>query len=326
MNDRAGKVAMHVLRVDTAQRTVALGLLISHLTTRTPLSDLAAGHPDLVAAVNLGYFDFRAGAPVGPLVDRGRPVVMSTAHRVAMGIDQAGRAVATTTWLRASIRAGHRVLRVTAVNALRPPLGLVVYTHRWGSQPLNGLGERSRIVTAAGHSRPIGVHHVVPQHGYLVVANGEKALGDLVALGTRHKVTLSASVRSAAHTQLRQAFSVGTQLVVNGNKPPHHHFTCNSYMTPSPARTAIGYADHGKQLILAVVSSHTGTKLHGLDNAQMSRLMIELGAQRAYQLDGSGSSEMVARLRGTGQLSIRNYCSDGQQRPMPLGLGLFSHS
>src|SRR3954452_22266511 len=92
---------------------------------------------------------------------------------------------------------------------------------------------------------------------------------------------------------------------------------------PQPARTAIGMANGGRNLILAVVTDHPGTTMHGLDASQMSKLMVELGAAHAYLLDGSGSSEMIARMPSTGRLSLRNYPADGAERTMPVGLGIF---
>jgi hypothetical protein len=93
---------------------------------------------------------------------------------------------------------------------------------------------------------------------------------------------------------------------------------------PMPARNAVGFANHGRRLIIAVVTDHPGTKVHGLDNKQMSGLMVQLGASRAWAFDGSGSAELIARMPGTSKLAIRNYPADGAERPMPVGFGVSS--
>jgi hypothetical protein len=54
--------------------------------------------------------------------------------------------------------------------------------------------------------------------------------------------------------------------------------------------------------------------------------MTDLGASKAFDFDGSGSAEMVARLRPGQPVSQLTYPSDGVQRPMPLGLGVFTRS
>ena len=78
-------------------------------------------------------------------------------------------------------------------------------------------------------------------------------------------------------------------------------------------------------LIIAEVedepNSHNPT-VHGLDESQMSKLMVQLGANRAFAWDGSGSTELLARFRGASSLSLRTYPADGDERPMPVGFGV----
>jgi hypothetical protein len=65
--------------------------------------------------------------------------------------------------------------------------------------------------------------------------------------------------------------------------------------------------------------------MHGLDAAQMARLMKDLGAGEAYLFDGSGSTELLARMPSNpSALSLRNYPADGAERAMPVGFGIFS--
>jgi hypothetical protein len=74
------------------------------------------------------------------------------------------------------------------------------------------------------------------------------------------------------------------------------------------------------------VADNPGTPMHGLDSAQMARLMKDLGAQEAYLFDGSGSTELLARMPSNpGQLSLRTFPADGVERPLPVGFGIFKH-
>jgi hypothetical protein len=75
--------------------------------------------------------------------------------------------------------------------------------------------------------------------------------------------------------------------------------------------------------------------MHGLDQDQLARVMQNLGARNAFLWDGSGSSEMLARVPHAGDhancvnpddhLSCRNYPADGQERWQPLGIGIFQN-
>jgi len=48
-----------------------------------------------------------------------------------------------------------------------------------------------------------------------------------------------------------------------------------------------------------------------------------LGAAEAYMFDGGGSSEMVVRPHPGARLSIRNHPSDGRERRIPVGFGIY---
>jgi hypothetical protein len=102
-------------------------------------------------------------------------------------------------------------------------------------------------------------------------------------------------------------------------------FSCNSLGTKQPARTEIGFSNGGKTLILAIVADDPAKSQHGLDENQMSELMVQLNASQAFAFDGSGSTELLARLGSSKPLTMENYPADGQERPMPVGLGIFSH-
>ena len=76
--------------------------------------------------------------------------------------------------------------------------------------------------------------------------------------------------------------------------------------------------------MIAIVTDHRRDGMHGLDQKEMSRLMVELGVDKAFSWDGSGSSELLARMPGRQSLSMRNYPADGSERPIPVGFGVFS--
>ncbi len=54
--------------------------------------------------------------------------------------------------------------------------------------------------------------------------------------------------------------------------------------------------------------------------------MRELGSVDAFSLDGGGSSTLVARAPGAATVSVRNHPSDGAERPVPNGIGIFATS
>jgi hypothetical protein len=334
--DPAGSVVIHVLRANLASRHVHVKPLVSKLAERAPLSQLAAHRHHLVAATNTGYFDFRTGAPDGPFISRGRALMLSTSPEQVAGIGRNGLAEAGEVWLAAQLTSASVSHAVSAINELRPPSGLAVYTPAWGSRVFVDRDATTRTavsgVIGSRPSRSSGNHSggggsgtdvTIPAHGELLVATSRSAqswLDDLKAGGT---LSSSTTVKTSAAVPFRQAYGVGSQIVAQRGHPITG-FSCDSANTRTPARTSIGYAKGGRQLVLVTVDDHPGTMIHGLDEDQMSKLMVQLHVTQAYAFDGSGSTELLARKRGTTSLTLRTYPGDGVERPMPLGLGIYS--
>ncbi len=51
--------------------------------------------------------------------------------------------------------------------------------------------------------------------------------------------------------------------------------------------------------------------------------MRSLGATDAFNLDGGGSTELVARDTDDSAVTVRNHPSGGAERPVPNGIGVF---
>jgi len=322
-SDPKGVVSMHVLTVDLTQTTITVRPLVRHLAQRSRLSDLAAGHPRLVAATNTSYYDFGTGAPLGPVVRGGQPLTAFAGARRVVGFGTDRRVRFGNLRLVGSVTVASSTRSLAALNVRQIPTGLTLYTPTWGYQLIHlPYGAYVRYVSSGKISSALGRYTTPPKSGQLMlVGRGQTAVNWLSSLRKGQAVTTHRSVRSDTSVAFVQAYQAGTTLV----STPGVVITGLSCRIryPQPARTAIGYANGGRKLILAVVTDHPGTTMHGLDASQMSKLMVELGAGHAYLLDGSGSSEMLARMPATGRLSLRNYPADGAERTMPVGLGVF---
>ena len=64
------------------------------------------------------------------------------------------------------------------------------------------------------------------------------------------------------------------------------------------SRTAVGLADNGRTLFVVAVEGENKRKSHGLSFEETARLMRELGADDALQLDGGSSSSLVLQENG----------------------------
>jgi hypothetical protein len=330
--DSDGYVRMHVLRVSLTTVGVSVHPIAGHLASRTPLSVLARGRKHLAAATNAGFFDFRVGAPTGPVVDSGHAFLGTSTPQQVVGINSLGRAQAATLALKAAATVGTAKHALQGLDMLTPPVGVSVYDGRWGSSPVPlPRDATSRTVSAGAVSSGVGAHVTVPAGGLLLVGRGSTARTWLAALRRGQRVTYSSTVTSPTAHPFRTAFAVGTTLVAGG--VARHGLGCRAD-EPQPARTAIGFTASGATLVIAEVEDEPWRFVHGLDNDQMARLMHDLGAAQAFELDGSGSTEMLAHITAASNsicqrtnmsgMSCRTFPADGQERPMPVGIGIFS--
>jgi hypothetical protein len=324
--DATGFVDMHVLTADVLTPGLSFRPLVRKLAMRSKLSDLARGHSRLVAATNTGYFDFGMGTPLGPVVYKRLPMLGSATPVRVVGFNALGRLQAGHLSVTGTVTAATSSRRLVGLNVLNPETGITAYTTRWGSAPVD-LPYRavSRYVDNGVVTSSIGDFTRAPRTGSLLVARGSSAVAWLSSLRRNDAVTVRRTVTTDAPAAFTQAYAVGSQLVLPGGVA-RTGLTCRRRY-PMPARTAIGFADRGRRLILTIVADRPGTSMHGLDANQMSRLMADLGAREAYLLDGSGSSELLARMPASRtRLSLRNYPADGgpdAERPMPVGFGVF---
>ena len=83
-------------------------------------------------------------------------------------------------------------------------------------------------------------------------------------------------------------------------------------------RTAIGI-DHDTGQVLVVVLDGRSEVSRGATMLEMAKLFERLGVEDALNLDGGGSSIMLAR-QADGALAVMNSPSDGHPRPVANGL------
>jgi exopolysaccharide biosynthesis protein len=90
--------------------------------------------------------------------------------------------------------------------------------------------------------------------------------------------------------------------------------------TTAAIRTAAGVSQDGRCLYLMALD---GTSL-GLTIQDLALTVRDFGAAQAVNLDGGGSSTLVARDPGQSRVAVRDHPSGGAERPVPNGIGVFT--
>jgi len=87
-------------------------------------------------------------------------------------------------------------------------------------------------------------------------------------------------------------------------------------------RTVVGVNEKGTKLTLLVVDGRQAGVSIGMTYEDLSKEMIRLGCYDAINLDGGGSSAMVARDLASGKMVTCNKPSEGKERPVATVLGV----
>ena len=291
-----------------------------------PLSAQAA-RAGAVAAVNGDFFDInRTGAPNGPAVDDGRLVKSAkpgwSTATAGVGADGLGRIADVLLDGEITLPGG----RTVPLDRLNSPTveedGIAAFTSLWGTAGrgrsldtaarrvtevvVNG-GEVASVTDAPGSG-------AIPADGFVLL--GREKGGDLLrTLNPGDRVTLAYRARPVTGGK---GFAVGGNAVLlrDGRPLP---------LTDPAAhpRTAAGFSADGRRMLLMTVDGRQ-VDSRGVTLAELAALMREAGAHDAINLDGGGSSTLLAREPGQERGQLENSPSDGAERPTPNGVGLFA--
>ncbi|MFD0691799.1 phosphodiester glycosidase family protein [Actinomadura fibrosa] len=343
---RSGWTRAHVLNAALGGK-VRAGLLGGKVTETRKLSE-AADREGAVAGINGDFYDINeTNAAIGPEIKDGVPRKGTDQRSTVATIGEDGAARLADVLLEGKVTLAGAVHKINALNAATAAAdGITVYTDQWGPG-LRTLGAATGPYTelVVSGSKVTAVHGEltttpVPDGGLVIVGRGTAAAtlaaaakpGDAASLdfGLRTEVTSRAKapgVRGSAPgrdtdspVKPRTALGSNAVLVRDGKAIDLPPSTGNDALKP---RTAIGWAEGGKRLLLVTVDGSANFSA-GVTYDDMALLMARLGAHEAFMLDGGGSSDLVARTPGDRGVSVVNTPSDGSERPIPNGVGLFT--
>jgi hypothetical protein len=335
-----------LLEVDLRNPRVSLDLLYpGAVADRRPVSQLAdtAG---AVAAVNGDFFNINeTNAPVGPAIAGGRdlkgPVPvgqrfgpgapgLSTEDVFGVGTDRVGRLDRLA--LRGAALTPDGPIRLDGLNqyAIRVG-GIGAFTQDWGTASRT----RSTCGTDTDRSAPCSENttEVVVDRGVVASVGDEPGAGAI----PRGSVVLVG--REGGADVLRDELEVGERvrlqydLVPTGRRPFAFAVGAPGILrdgqplaglddTALAPRTSAGVSADGKRLYLLTVDGRSEAS-QGLTLLELADLMRRLGADDAVNLDGGGSSTLVARDAGDRRVTVENVPSDGAERPVPNAVGVF---
>lgn len=309
-HDARGPIRAYLLAIDWKAKGITIDYADDGAVKRTaPVKQILA-RDKAVAGVNGDFFDIGdTGAPIGIGKDRQRGLLHGRAAgwNSAFYFTKQGRPDIGV--LRTMVTIKERPgLRVTNVNSPAVTAGSVgVYTSAWGATSgyriTDGQTSHVRMVLVR-NGRVVRNTVRLPTgtaiRGQMLVGRGD---------GAKALVGFKRGTRLTVHTHLQGA----PQMAITGNAFLVHDglITARDDAEMHP-RTAIGIDNDTHEILLLAIDGRQSFS-RGYTMVEMANQLVDLGADEAINLDGGGSTTMVAK-RSDGVIGVINSPSDGFQR------------
>lgn len=330
--DQRGWADGQYLTIDLSDKAVSTDLLTSGpVASGGPLS-AAANKAGAVAGVNGEFFDIgNSNAALGGEVQSGQLLKSADAGgRDHVGVSKDGIAQLVDLAVDSTATfagADHKVLTINAANGGGVPAnGLVAYTPIWGDYSRNrgftGVASENIAEVLVQNGKVVSVtptgpagSGAIPADGFYLVGRDAAATA-LRALQPGDALTLHYQLADNAAKSMKFALGQGGTIVRDGQVVPG----LDRSIAP---RTALGFKNGGRTLVLATWDGPGGTGKGGVGIDREAQDLADRGIETAVNLDGGGSTTMVARALGDDGTTVRNVPSDGQERNDPNGVGVF---
>jgi hypothetical protein len=203
------------------------------------------------------------------------------------------------------------------------PNGIGLFTPLWGtyarSGAARGLSSVTEVLVRHGRVARVSDHAgagPIPSGAFVLLGAGSG--GRRLA---RLRVSQSVAVRYTQQTLARAPFG----FALGGKYRLLRAGAVQSGLPVAPGaeRTAVGFSGGGMTMWL-VATEGREVSAAGLDLPELAVFMRGLGVRDAVDLDDGGSTTIVSRLPGRSSPTLLNRPSDGSERRVANGIGLFA--
>lgn len=303
------------------------------LTERQSVTKMAA-ETGAVAAINADFFNMsKRGAPFG-IVLKDQELISS------MGLISYWYSLGITGDKTAAIEKFGFTGKVTAPTGVAYPLQGVnkeeynpsegrkshfnqmnLYTPKFGKTSLGQIPGYNTTEVVFRNNTAVEVRinkpgAAIPADGYVLWGNGPAA----VFLQQNFPVGATAQVDYATlPTAQNWQQAVGGNVLLVDKGQALTYFPVDNAVKHINARTAVGISQDGKTLYMVTVDGARPVYLE-----ELADIMVEVGAYRAVNFDGGGSTTLSARMLGETSVKLINQPKDGVERRVPTGLAVYN--
>ncbi len=337
---RDGWYNIHVLKVDLSNKYLSVDTLtdIEAFSKRASTTKMA-NQRDAIAAVNGSFFTpagTGVGYPVGVIVessdiqcasdninrysDSMASLSITNSNKPVLDFWKADMALTSKGGVSVPFHHYNKAIRNGSTD-------IYVYDKKWGNKAYGAteaMPDLFQMVVKDGE-----VTHLItgqpaipiPENGFVVVTGkeGARKLGSSFTIGDSVDMSI---VTTPDWKDVKMSVSASAILVDNGVIPSKFSFAASDIMVKSP-KTALGFSKDGKTMYMVTVDGRQTASI-GLTLNDMALFMQSIGAHNAVNMDGGGSTTMVARPLGESDAKVMNNPSDGVTRTVINAVGVFT--
>ncbi|MGW9126569.1 stalk domain-containing protein [Paenibacillus chitinolyticus] len=347
-NNKKVSATANVVEVDLTNPYVKLDVIAGKNNQFTDKQTVAtmAKSAGAVAAVNGDFFNTQAeGVPLGPQITNGQ--IMSTPSNkmsglYAFGITKDNKPVIDLFAFQGAVKAKDGTsFELGGINKTyywyddgthSHTDGLFMYTDAWGQVDRSNDGKSvpTEVLVQDGVIKQIAPDTVIkiepPKNGYILRAAGKSAqfVKEHLKVGDPLTTDYAFINQRTGTAYANDAFKTmigGHSILVDGAKATSFSRDVSS-LGGYRSRTGVGYSQDMKKAYLVTADKNDNSA--GMSLQEFQRFLIQIGAYKAMNLDGGGSTQMVERPLGTNNIQLAHVTEYGTQRAVVNALGVFS--
>ncbi|WP_077369547.1 phosphodiester glycosidase family protein [Anaerosalibacter sp. Marseille-P3206] len=323
---------INVLRVDLQDEYTEVKGLFSNkgISKREKVSTMV-NESNAIAGVNGDFFNYKPFAsPIGTLINDGEIIsspmerqyakpafVLDNNKNVQIAyFDKKLAAVSSAT--------GKEVILSAINKASQAYAEVMLYNKHWGAQSIgnklhNDLIEIVVIDDVVTEVRIGQPPIAIPENGYVLV--GRERVKDRLLDNFHVGDTVQLNLTTTPNLENIKMAIGGGSIILKDGVPMNSH-----NIAPGLApRTGMGVSQDGKELIIATIDGRD-TSYKGVNEKTFGSILKELGSYNAIMFDGGGSTAMAVKYVDESQAKLVNRPSDGGERKVINGVGLFSNA
>lgn len=333
MDSGRGKQKIHFVEFDPAQTNLELqaGTKDGYVYGMKTVTEMAAfadkAGNRVIAGINADFFDISGnatGVPNGIFMNEGR-ILNSASASYAFGIKEDGTTVYGKLALSKSVTINGVTTELTHINRFRALNQLVLYTTDYNpTTKTSNEGDELLLQIKEGDVRSgstmlFEVLAVAHNQGNAPIGEGQAVLS---ASGTAQSVLAGVQVGD----ELSASFALDplwqdVKVAVGGQGPLIKDGVVQTGVGPAGVhpRTAIGTKADGSIVMFEIDGRSPGFS-EGVETEELAQILADIGVVDAMNLDGGGSSTLIAKLPGSSKAEMLNRGSDGAERKTGNGL------